>query len=80
MPEVVIQKVALSGKVERVTGIIFVAGPVPATGTKLVSDTLSYILYRADLEPQRPTYLTEEEHPLLAELWDNEDDDIYDQV
>lgn len=50
MPNVVgVQVVQMSHHIERVSSTVFPGGPAPATGTTVLSDTLSYMF--VDLGP-----------------------------
>lgn len=58
----------------RTITIVDRVGPIPQVTTSRATSSLDHAIVR----PRR--YLSAEEDPVLAKIWDNEDDDIFDTL
>ena len=58
------------------------AGTVANSTAPILDDAVSYTFYYLSDEPSEPeaTFITAQDYPGLAEIWDNDADAIYDNL
>ena len=65
----------------RILSTITVCDPItPPTESEYQGVSYSFTTYYVDYEPPTESYLTAEEYPVLAQIWDNDDDAIFDNM
>ena len=67
-------------KVERFTSQMVVADPTAGTAMTVQNETVSFVFYYVPFDVPTEVCMTAEEYPLLAQIWDNDDDAIFDTM
>ena len=63
----------------RISSIIAEAGTAASMPESVLNDSVSFAYYFVSDEPQ-PNFIAAEDYPVLAEMWANDADAIYDDL
>ena len=74
-PENLITNIIQSTELKSVINNLFVSGTAATTGSEFHSEDFIYVFIDMELR-----FLKAEEYPVLAKLWDNDDDAIFDSL